>query len=114
MKQISSIHINDAPVGMMILNKNNNKFYIAALNKSGQKDWIKCKCPNCDKMKGGAETNLAPAPEQHSWHHHHAPFYQVFNDYVCVKRDTLGELRDFFMEMFSKKNYVERKVPFST
>jgi len=38
---------------------------------------------------------LPPAPEEHSWYHHHAPFYQNFGDYVCLKRDTLKELGSF-------------------
>lgn len=117
MKQIGSIHINDVPLGMLIMNKKNNKFYIAGLDKSGSKDWLLCNCPHCINKKqtgGDTSTNLAPSPEGHSWQHHHAPFYQVFNNYVCLKRDTLGEIRDFIMEMFSQKNYLERKVPFSS
>jgi hypothetical protein len=130
MKKIGSIHINDAPIGMLILNKKNKKFYISSIDESGNKEWKRCDCPECTKQiagkfikdddlrrrqaAGSTSTNLAPSPEQHSWHHHHAPFYQVFNNYVCVKRDTLGEIRDFFMEMFSHKNYLERKIPFST
>jgi hypothetical protein len=119
MKQIGSIHIDDAPIGMLIKDKKQNRFYLAVQNGSGEKEWRPCPCPGCSnpanaKKKGGAaSTNLAPSPEQHSWHHHHAPFYQVFNNYVCVKRDTLGEIRDFFMEMFSQKNYLERKIPFT-
>jgi hypothetical protein len=114
MKQIGSIHVDDAPIGMLIWNTKNSKYYIADLNKDGSKVWKLCKCPLCGaKQSGGKATDLAPSPEQHSWHHHHAPFYQVFNNYVCVKRDTLGEIRDFFMEMFSNKNYIERKAPFS-
>ena len=117
MKQIGSIHIDDVPLGMLILHKKQNRFYVAVKNGSGQKEWKGCPCPNCsstNKKRGGAaDTNLAPSPEQHSWHHHHAPFYQVFNNYVCLKRDTLGEIRDFFMEMFSHKNYLDRKIPFT-
>lgn len=115
MKKIGSIHIDQAPIGMLIYNKKNNKFYLASIDETGKKIWLTCDCPECQKIKGGAvSTNLAPSPEQHSWHHHHAPFYQVFNNYVCVKRDTLGEIRDFFMEMFSHKNYLERKTPFTS
>jgi hypothetical protein len=115
MKKIGSIHIDNAPIGMVILNKKNKKFYISSIT-SGNKEWKRCDCPQCNsnqKVGGALSTDLAPSPEQHSWHHHHAPFYQVFNNYVCVKRDTLGEIRDFFMEMFSHKNYLERKKPFS-
>ena len=126
MKKIGSIHINDAPIGMLIVNKKNNKFYISSIDRSGNKEWKRCDCLECtnfvgqvkttsNKQSAGAtSTNLAPSPEQHSWHHHHAPFYQVFNNYVCLKRDTLGEIRDFFMEMFSHKNYLDRKIPFSS
>ena len=115
MKKIGSIHINDVPIGMLIVNKKNKKFYISSINESGNKEWKRCDCLDCTKQTAGTtSTNLAPSPEQHSWHHHHAPFYQVFNNYVCVKRDTLGEIRDFFMEMFSNKNYLERKTPFSS
>ena len=113
MKEINHIHINDVPLGMMIINKKNDKFYIATINTSGHKDWLLCTCPKCYNQKGGNDTTLSPSPEQHSWHHHHAPFYQVFNNYVCLKRDTLGEMRDFIMELFSRKNYLERKAPFS-
>jgi hypothetical protein len=141
MKKIGSIHIDNVPIGMLILNKKNKKFYISSIDRSGNKEWKRCDCPECTKFVAGkfinndgflkkpnqsisdnlsrrqtagtTSTNLAPSPEQHSWHHHHAPFYQVFNNYVCLKRDTLGEIRDFFMEMFSHKNYLERKIPFS-
>ena len=127
MKNIGSININDAPLGMLILNKKNNKYYISDVDNRGNKKWLLCDCPACAayaayaayattvKQHGGTQlsTDLAPSPEEHSWHHHHAPFYQVFNNYVCVKRDTLGEIRDFFMEMFSNKNYLERKAPFT-
>lgn len=119
MKQIGSIHIDDAPIGMMIRHPKTGKYYIANVNKSGEKVWKVCSCDDCVKgpkvkqRAGAASTELAPNPEEHSWHHHHAPFYQVFNNYVCVKRDTLGEIRDFFMEMFSKSNYMDGKAPFS-
>ena len=134
MKKIGSIHIDQAPLGMMIFNKKDNRFYIAKLDKNGNKQWEKCLCSECQphtkqcsecqpresceshkshKQKGGANTDLAPSPEQHSWHHHHSPFYQVYNDYVCLKRDTLGELRDFFFEMFSTKNWAKNAPPFS-
>jgi hypothetical protein len=118
MKNIGSISISDVPLGMLILNKKNNKYYIADIDEFGNKKWLLCNCPTCNhkKQSGGTtqiSTDLAPSPEEHSWHHHHAPFYQVFNNYVCVKRDTLGEIRDFFMEMFSNKNYLERKAPFT-
>ena len=127
MKKIGSIDIDQAPLGMLIHNKKNNKYYIAQMNQKGGKQWVECTCSECqphntkckcsecqtNKIRGGAETDLPPGPEQHSWHHHHAPFYQVFNNYVCVKRDTLGEIRDFFLEMFSNKNYRENKAPFS-
>ena len=113
MKVISSIDIEQAPLGMMIYNKKDNKYYIAQKNQKGGKQWEPCQCTECVKQKGGTPTNLPPSPEQHSWHHHHAPFYQVFNNYVCVKRDTLGEIRDFFLEMFSSKNYGQNKPPFS-
>lgn len=112
MKKIGSIDIKQAPLGMMICNKKDNRYYIANINKKGKKQWQRCVCKHCLSQNGGA-TNLAPGPEQHSWHHHHAPFYQVFNNYVCVKRDTLGEIRDFFLEMFSSKNYSQNKPPFS-
>lgn len=115
MKKIGSIDIEDAPLGMMIYNKKNKKYYIAEVNQtSGSKQWVLCNCNNCNnRQKGGSLlTELAPSPDQHSWHHHHAPFYQVFNNYVCVKRDTLGEIRDFFTEMFSSKNYGLKKPPF--
>lgn len=39
--------------------------------------------------------SLPPAPEAHSWYHHHAPFAQNFGDYVCLKRSTLQELGTF-------------------
>jgi hypothetical protein len=126
MKLIGSIHIDDAPLGMMIKHPKTGKYYIANLDKSGEKIWKLCTCNDCvnctkgtkgkhkRKQRAGAKsTELAPSPEEHSWHHHHAPFYQVFNNYVCVKRDTLGEIRDFFLEMFSKENYQEGKPPFS-
>lgn len=126
MKQIGSIHIDDAPLGMMIKHPKTGKYYIANVDKSGEKVWKVCPCDDCIKVTkgtkgkklhrqraGAASTELAPAPEEHSWHHHHAPFYQVFNNYVCVKRDTLGEIRDFFIEMFSRDNYLAGKAPFS-
>ena len=123
MKLIGSIHIDDAPLGMMIKHPKNGKYYIANVDKNGDKVWKLCSCEDCvkgprgkklHKQLGGAKsTELAPSPEEHSWHHHHAPFYQVFNNYVCVKRDTLGEIRDFFMEMFSKSNYMDGKAPFT-
>ena len=116
MKLIGSIHIDDAPIGMLIKHPKTHKYYIANVNNNGKKIWKLCNCTNCldKKQHGGTEpTNLAPSPEEHSWHHHHAPFYQVFNNYVCVKRDTLGEIRDFFIEMFSKENYLEGRGPFS-
>jgi hypothetical protein len=119
MKLIGSIHIDDAPLGMMIKHPKTGKYYIANVDKSGEKMWKRCTCTDChrdkqQKQRGGTKsTELAPSPEEHSWHHHHAPFYQVFNNYVCVKRDTLGEIRDFFIEMFSKDNYLEGQSPFS-
>jgi hypothetical protein len=125
MKLIGSIHIDDAPLGMMIKHSKTGKYYIANVDKSGEKIWKLCACTDCvactkgtkstkGKQQGGTKsTELAPSPEEHSWHHHHAPFYQVFNNYVCVKRDTLGEIRDFFIEMFAKDNYLEGKPPFS-
>jgi hypothetical protein len=126
MKLIGSININDAPLGMMIKHPKTGKYYIANLDKSGEKIWKLCACTDCvtctkstkgkqlHKQRGGTKsTELAPSPEEHSWHHHHAPFYQVFNNYVCVKRDTLGEIRDFFIEMFAKDNYLDGKPPFS-
>jgi hypothetical protein len=119
MKLIGSIHIDDAPLGMMIKHPKNGKYYIANVNRAGEKLWKLCTCTTCAKgvkhkqHAGANSTELAPSPEEHSWHHHHAPFYQVFNNYVCVKRDTLGEIRDFFMEMFSKDNYLDNKPPFS-
>lgn len=119
MKLIGSIHINDAPIGMLIKHPKTNKYYIANVDKNGEKMWKLCSCTHCNKKQrggagaGAASTELAPSPEEHSWHHHHAPFYQVFNNYVCVKRDTLGEIRDFFTEMFSKDNYIKGKLPFN-
>ncbi len=119
MKQIGSIHIDDAPLGMLIKHPKTHKYYISNVNSNGVKIWKLCKCNTCSlkqykQQKAGADpTDLAPSPEEHSWHHHHAPFYQVFNNYVCVKRDTLGEIRDFFIEMFSRDNYLEGKAPFS-
>jgi hypothetical protein len=128
MKLIGSIHIDDAPLGMMIKHPKTGKYYIANVDKSGEKIWNLCTCIDCvtctkgtkdtkgtkGKQRGGTKsTELAPSPEEHSWHHHHAPFYQVFNNYVCVKRDTLGEIRDFFIEMFAKDNYLDGKAPFS-
>ncbi len=124
MKQIGSIHVDDAPLGMMIKHPKTGKYYIANVDKNGQKIWKLCTCGDCathkplhKQQRAGAayakSTDLAPSPEEHSWHHHHAPFYQVFNNYVCVKRDTLGEIRDFFIEMFSKDNYADGKAPFS-
>ena len=44
---------------------------------------------------------LPPAPEEHSWYHHHAPFSQTFGDYVCLKRDTLKELGAFLHDALS-------------
>ena len=38
---------------------------------------------------------MPPAPEEHSWYHHHAPFAQNFGDYVCLKRSTLQDLGTF-------------------
>lgn len=132
MKQIGSIHIDDAPLGMLIKHPKTHKYYIANVDSNGVKIWKLCTCDTCivngkqhkqqkqqkqqhkQQQKGGADpTELAPSPEEHSWHHHHAPFYQVFNNYVCVKRDTLGEIRDFFTEMFSRENYLQGKAPFS-
>jgi hypothetical protein len=121
MKQIGSIHIDDAPLGMLIKHPKTHKYYIANVDSNGVKIWKLCTCDTCivngkhkQQQKAGADpTELAPSPEEHSWHHHHAPFYQVFNNYVCVKRDTLGEIRDFFTEMFSKENYLQGKAPFS-
>jgi hypothetical protein len=121
MKQIGSIHIDDAPLGMLIKHPKTHKYYISNVNSNGVKVWKLCTCNTCGlkqnkhkQQKAGADpTDLAPSPEEHSWHHHHAPFYQVFNNYVCVKRDTLGEIRDFFIEMFSRDNYLEGKAPFT-
>ncbi len=125
MKVISSIDIEQAPLGMMIYNRKDKKYYIAQMNQKGGKKWEQCKCSacephtkqckcsECNNRQNGGGTDLPPGPEGHSWHHHHAPFYQVFNNYVCVKRDTLGEIRDFFLEMFSSKNYSQNKPPFS-
>jgi hypothetical protein len=132
MKLVGSIHIDDAPLGMMIKHSKTGKYYISNVDKSGEKIWKLCTCNDCvtctkstkgtkgtkgkqlHKQRGGTKsTELAPSPEEHSWHHHHAPFYQVFNNYVCVKRDTLGEIRDFFIEMFAKDNYLDGKPPFS-
>ncbi len=119
MKTIGSIHIDQAPLGMMIYNRKNNKYYIADLNKNGNKQWKVCQCSSClnkdSKMLGGDIMNevAVPGPKEHSWLHHHAPFYQVFNNYVCVKRDTLGDIRDFFLQMFSPVNYAQNRPPFS-
>jgi hypothetical protein len=104
MKNINSINIKDAPLGMMIKNKKNDKYYIADLDNLNRKYWKLCSCNYCNTNQQGGfmntNTNLPPNPEEHSWHHHHAPFYQVFNNYVCIKKDTLGEIRNFFLEMF--------------
>lgn len=48
-------------------------------------------------------TGLAPAPEFHSYYHHHAPFSQVFGDYVCLKKDNLNDLATFLKTMFQEK-----------
>jgi hypothetical protein len=49
-----------------------------------------------------ASSRLPPAPEQHSWYHHHAPFSQNFGDYVCLKRSNLQQLGTFLRDaMFS-------------
>lgn len=102
MKTIGGIHINDAPVGMLIQHPKHKGQYYKATVVKGQKNWVPT------KMRGGGD----PSPEEHSWAHHHAPLYQVFNNYVCLKRDALGEFRDFFFELFSKNNYAMRQDPF--
>jgi hypothetical protein len=114
------IDIGDAPVGMRLLHLGQ---YFEACVVKGIKEWVplsisKNKNKNNNKMGGGGggynETTLGPpGPEQHTWDHHHAPFYQVFNNYVCLKKDTLGELRDFFFQLFSQKDYAGAKVPFA-
>lgn len=43
-------------------------------------------------------SNLPPAPEEHSWQHHHAPFSQNFGDYVCLKKSVLSELGMFLRD----------------
>lgn len=122
MKSINSINIDDAPLGMLIKNHKNNKYYVVNLDKLNRKCWKLCTCDVCSSKKNklnanslvfkggfsniynssGSNTKLAPNPQEHSWHHHHAPFYQVFNNYVCIKKDTLGEISNFFIEMFKK------------
>jgi hypothetical protein len=95
MKQIGAINIDDVPVGMRIFK--NGRYYEAVVGGgggAGGKKWQLL-------MRGGgggvANNKMDLRPEQHSWTHHHAPMYQVFNDYVCLKKDTLGELRDFLL-----------------
>jgi hypothetical protein len=121
MKTINSININEAPLGMMIKNNRNNKMYFVDLDSNGEKSWKLCRCYICSlnqtkkfpkewprprSFSGGSlETNLAPSPEEHSWHHHHAPFYQVFNNYVCIKKDTLEDMRNLLMEIFKPKQF---------
>lgn len=99
MKQIGAINIDDVPVGMRIYK--NGRYYEAVVRKGGGvKRWQQLLA-----MRGGGANNnnssnkikMDLRPEQHSWTHHHAPMYQVFNDYVCLKKDTLGELRDFLL-----------------
>jgi hypothetical protein len=108
MKTINSININQAPIGMMIRNNRNNRMYFVDLDSNGEKSWKLCRCYLCSsnkkKLFGGAN-NLSPSPEEHSWHHHHAPFYQVFNNYVCIKKDTLEDMRNLLMEIFKPKPF---------
>jgi hypothetical protein len=99
MKQIGALNVDDVPVGMRIYK--NGKYYEAVVVR-GKKQWQPL--PLIGGGGGGAAAAEAAAakmmnlrPEQHSWTHHHAPMYQVFNDYVCLKKDTLGELRDFLL-----------------
>ena len=114
------IDIGDAPIGMRLLHQ--GQYFEAAVAAGGKhKEWAPLSISkNKNKMSGGGgggykDTTLGPpGPEQHTWDHHHAPFYQVFNNYVCLKKDTLGELRDFFFELFSQKDYAGGKVPFAT
>lgn len=46
-------------------------------------------------------TGMSPAPETHSWYHHHAPFAQTFGDYVCIKKDNLNDIANFLKLMFA-------------
>ena len=48
------------------------------------------------------ESTNPVAPAQHSWWHHHAPMYQKFGDYLCVKRSTLREMGGLLTEAFAK------------
>ena len=109
MKQIGALNIDDVPVGMRILK--NGQYYEAVVKKVGggrlRKQWQPLPLVNVGGGGGSNNNNsnntskvkmmMNLRPEQHSWTHHHAPMYQVFNDYVCLKKDTLGELRDFLL-----------------
>ncbi len=95
MKQIGAINVDDAPLGMRIYK--NGRYYKVAAAGGGKKKW---QALTTRTSRGGAAAVATVddlRPEQHSWAHHHAPMYQVFNDYVCLKKDTLGELRDFLL-----------------
>lgn len=92
MKQIGALNVDDVPVGMRIYK--NEKYYEAVVVR-GKKQWQPL--PLIGGGGGNAAKMMNLRPEQHSWTHHHAPMYQVFNDYVCLKKDTLGELRDFLL-----------------
>jgi hypothetical protein len=56
---------------------------------------------NAVKQQMDYASNLPPAPDQHSWYHHHAPFSQTFGDYVCLKKSTLKELGSFLQDTLS-------------
>jgi hypothetical protein len=49
-----------------------------------------------------SEALRAPLQITHSWYAR-APLYQVFDSYVCVKKDTLGQLVDLVKLLGDKK-----------
>ena len=100
------IDIADAPIGMRLFHQGG--YFEAVVAANGKhKEWVPLPLTQKKQTGGNFETTPTtlgpPGLEQHTWDHHHAPFYQVFNNYVCLKKETLGELRDFFFELFSQK-----------
>lgn len=48
-------------------------------------------------------SSLAPKPTSvtNSWYHHHAPDYQQFGDYICIKKDFLISAKKLVTDIFN-------------